>query len=239
MLRIDIASAGYTESLTLGLCAHDEAFKFLRLEDNGDTAVVLSNPKTAEFQICRTSLLPGLLKTLAENKALALKDGLKLFEVSDVVLLDPANRVGAKNQRNAAALYVGPTAGMEIIHGLVDRIMEVLGVGKWSIMAWLLALHYTCINMIYLPTIKIEPAFEYSGVHNSGLTEEYFLSAGENPTYFPSFCANVVVRSQDRKNERVVGVFGAIHPEVLSKDAFDIKWPCSALEINIESFANN
>ncbi len=130
MLRIDMASAGYTESLTLGLCAVDEAFKFLRLTDNGDTAVVLSNPKTAEFQICRTSLLPGLLKTLGENKALPLKEGLKLFEVSDIVLQDPKNRVGARNQRNAAALYIGPTAGMEIIHGLVDRVMEVLGLGN-------------------------------------------------------------------------------------------------------------
>lgn len=113
----------------MGLCSHDEAFKFLRQEDDGKTAVTLSNPKTFEYQVCRTSLLSGLMKTLGENMSLPLKDGLKLFEVSDVVFLDPSNRVGARNQRNVAALYIGPTAGFEIIHGLVDRVMQLLNIG--------------------------------------------------------------------------------------------------------------
>jgi phenylalanyl-tRNA synthetase beta chain len=65
MLRIDFANAGYTESLTFGLCSFDEAFKYMRIKDDGNTAVVLSNPATAEFQVCRTSLLPG--KTFLEK----------------------------------------------------------------------------------------------------------------------------------------------------------------------------
>ena len=56
-----------------------------------------------EFQdivkICRTHLLPGLLKSLQSNRSTAFKDGVKLFEVSDVVLLDRASDVGRLNDR--------------------------------------------------------------------------------------------------------------------------------------------
>ena len=71
----------------------------------------------------------GLLKTLAENKSQPLKEGLKLFEISDVVFRDNLNEVGARNQRNLAAMYIGPTAGVEKIHGLVDRVMQLLNIG--------------------------------------------------------------------------------------------------------------
>ncbi len=37
-------------------------------------------------QVARTSLLPGLLKTIAANRKMPLP--MKIFEVSDVVLLD-------------------------------------------------------------------------------------------------------------------------------------------------------
>ena len=39
-------------------------------------------------QVARTSLLPGLLKTIAANRKMPLP--LKLFEISDVVLKDEA-----------------------------------------------------------------------------------------------------------------------------------------------------
>lgn len=49
-------------------------------------AVHIGNPKTIEFQVARTSLIPGLLKTLNSNKKMPLP--LKLFEISDVILKD-------------------------------------------------------------------------------------------------------------------------------------------------------
>jgi phenylalanyl-tRNA synthetase beta chain len=39
-----------------------------------------------EFQVGRTTLIPGLLKTMASNKQMPLP--MKLFEISDVILLD-------------------------------------------------------------------------------------------------------------------------------------------------------
>ncbi|CAK5008834.1 unnamed protein product [Aphanomyces euteiches] len=127
-LRDEISRAGYIELLTHGLCSHDENFKFLQRKDDGESAVVLSNPATIEFEVVRTTMIPGVLKTVQNNKGMSFKDGLKLFEVSDVVVLDKASDVGAKNIRRLCALYTGQTDGFEIIHGLVDRVMQLIGV---------------------------------------------------------------------------------------------------------------
>ncbi len=83
---------------------------------------------------------------------------------------------------------------------------------------------------------QIEPATSYSGLPTSGTTREYFIRPSSNPVFFPAIAADVVVRAADKASEEVVGSFGVVHPDVLSKKAFDVKWPCSALELNIESF---
>ncbi|KAG2462566.1 SYFB ligase, partial [Polypterus senegalus] len=89
-------------------------------------AVHISNPKTAEFQVARTTLLPGLLKTVAANRKMPLP--LKLFEISDVVLKDSKTDVGAKNNRRLCAVYYNKSPGFEVIHGLLDRIMQLLDI---------------------------------------------------------------------------------------------------------------
>lgn len=53
---------------------------------------------------------------------------MKLFEISDVILVDPASETGCRNERRLVAMYSNREAGFEIIHGLLNRIMEVLGV---------------------------------------------------------------------------------------------------------------
>lgn len=113
MLRAQIANAGYTEVLTLSLCSRAENYSMMGLEDDG-LAVVLANPKTIEFEVCRTSLLPGILKTFRENKHVPYARGVKLFEVSDVVLKDQSNPMGARNERRLCAVYLGPSAQIEV-----------------------------------------------------------------------------------------------------------------------------
>jgi phenylalanyl-tRNA synthetase beta chain len=129
-LRGELARAGYDECLTFALVSRDDNCGRMGLPDDGTTAVVLANPQTEEFQVGRTALVPGLLKSLASNRAVSVRDGLKLFEVSDVLLLDAAADTGASNVRHAGALYAGPTAGFEVVHGLVDRLMALLEVPR-------------------------------------------------------------------------------------------------------------
>lgn len=128
-LRDEVARAGYTEVLTHGLCMTRENFDFLKRPNDG-SAVSLANPANEEYEVVRTTLLPGILKTLNHNKSLPIKNGLKFYEISDVVLQDAsaANTsdtgcVGARNERHLVAAYSGLTDGFEVIHGLVDRVL--------------------------------------------------------------------------------------------------------------------
>lgn len=125
-LRHDLAQAGLTEALTFTLVSRDDAGAKMNKKIEEIPAVHIGNPKTAEFQIARTSLLPGLLKTLAANKKMPLP--LKLFEISDVVLKDPEAEVGARNERRVCAVNCNKNAGFEVVHGILDRIMQALDV---------------------------------------------------------------------------------------------------------------
>lgn len=126
LIRSEIAMAGFTEVLTWILCSYEENFSMVNRKDDKKTAVVIGNPRSSEFEVARTSLLPGILKTMGHNKDHPRP--IKIFEVGDIVVLDGQKDVGAANQRRLAALYCNSNSGFEIIHGLVDRIMEVVGV---------------------------------------------------------------------------------------------------------------
>ncbi|XP_020858474.1 phenylalanine--tRNA ligase beta subunit isoform X1 [Phascolarctos cinereus] len=126
LLRHDLAAAGFTEALTFALCSQEDIADKLGMDISATKAVHIANPKTAEFQVARTTLLPGLLKTIAANRKMPLP--LKLFEISDIVLKDSSRDVGARNHRHLCAVYYNKNPGFEVIHGLLDRIMQLLDV---------------------------------------------------------------------------------------------------------------
>jgi len=68
LIRSEIAMAGFTEVLTWILCSHEENFSMVSRKDDQKTAVVIGNPRSSDFEIARTSLLPGILKTMGHNK---------------------------------------------------------------------------------------------------------------------------------------------------------------------------
>lgn len=224
LLREEIARAGYIEVLSHGLCSIHDNFTALRRKVSA--AVSLSNPANVEYQVVRTTLLPGLMKTLQHNKSASFTSGFKLFEISDVVLPDNEHVVtdtvvGAKNRRKICAVYAGPTSGFEIIHGLVDRIMTLT---------------------------EVAPEEEYIKNTVKGQEEKYRVSRDgwyytirelkeedghpSAGTYFPGRAAEVLLTKPGE--ERVsIGTFGILHPEVLGN--FDVQYPSSALEMDLES----
>ncbi|KAK6534188.1 phenylalanine--tRNA ligase subunit beta [Arthrobotrys megalospora] len=124
IIRLECAMAGWSEVMPLILCSHDENFAYLNRKDDGNTAIKLANPKTTEYQVVRTSLLPGILKTIRENKKHALP--IKVFEVSDVAFKDESYERKSRNERRFAAAWCGKTSGFEVVHGLLDRVMAML-----------------------------------------------------------------------------------------------------------------
>lgn len=128
LLRQQLSQASFLEVLTFALVATNENFEYLNKSNDG-SAVEISNPVSSEFQIVRTSLLVGLLKTLKSNRRSSLP--IKIFEISDVVLQDSGKDVGSKNSRRLAAAYCGHASGFGELHGLLDRIMLLLGI-SWD-----------------------------------------------------------------------------------------------------------
>jgi phenylalanyl-tRNA synthetase beta chain len=137
LVREKLAMFGYDECLNWTLCSEKENFTAMGREKvptvatdagtskwdlNKEVPVRLSNPKTKEFEIVRTSLLPGLLKVVASNKHNPVP--IKLFEVGDVVFQSGGE---AMNERRIAAIYAGKTAGFELKHGLLNAVMRFLG----------------------------------------------------------------------------------------------------------------
>jgi phenylalanyl-tRNA synthetase beta chain len=103
-----------------------------------------------------------------------------------VVLLDDAADVGAVNQRRLVAVNCDRTSGFEIIHGLLNRVMEVLRV----------------------PLVgDTDPDAARQAARYGG---GYEWKAEDSPTFFPGRAAAIYARG------RRVGAFGVVHPEVLA-----------------------
>ncbi|KAI1005721.1 Phenylalanine--tRNA ligase beta subunit [Podosphaera aphanis] len=212
IIRMEAAMAGWTEVMPLILCSHDENFSWLNREDDGETAVKLANPKTAEYQVVRTSLLPGILKTIRENKKHSVP--IKVFEVSDVAFKDMKIERKSRNERHFAAAWYGKTSGFEVVHGLLDRILKMLKVP--------FVIHEKIHDNKDL-TIQNEKLSESDG---------YWIEEINHSSFFPGHAAAIYLRLDGKKVR--IGEFGILHPTVLEK--FELKYPVSTLEINIENF---
>ncbi|KAI4103862.1 MAG: hypothetical protein L6R37_003587 [Teloschistes peruensis] len=205
IVRLEAAMAGWSEVMPLILCSHDENFAWLNRQDDGTTAVRLANPKTAEYQVVRTTLLSGLLKTIRENKHHGMP--MKIFEVSDVAFKDLSLERKSRNERHFAAAWYGKSSGFEVVHGLMDRVMLML---------------------------KSAFVTGEEGLKSKGAGEAaYWIDEVDDPTFFPGHAAAIHLRL-DGREEQVIGVFGILHPTVLEK--FELKYPVSTLEMNIEVF---
>ncbi|KAK8199172.1 phenylalanyl-tRNA synthetase beta chain [Phyllosticta capitalensis] len=208
IVRLEAAMAGWSEVMPLILCSHDENFAWLNRKDDGTTAVRLQNPKTLEYQIVRTSLLPGLLKTIRENKHHSVP--IKIFEVSDVAFKDLSQERKSRNERHFAAAWYGKTSGFEVVHGLLDRIMQ----------------------MLRSAFITREEALKNEKLGG------YWIEEVDDPTFFAGHAAAIKLRIADEATGAMqthsIGVFGILHPTVLKN--YELPFPTTALELNLEVF---
>jgi phenylalanyl-tRNA synthetase beta chain len=202
--------------------------------------VKIGNPKTLEFQVVRTSLIPGLLKTIRENRSHPLP--IKVFESTDVVFKDLSLERQARNVRHAAAIWCNKSAGFEVIHGLLDKVMKTLEVKRIS------ASDAKSESGYYLKEKDGK-----SGPLRLTLLQDTHRPPSD-PTYFPGRAAAVYYRPPPSSqkpsglttikegikstfgfhSDIELGSVGILHPSVLEK--FEIAYPCSALEITLEPF---
>merc|ERR1719188_2384737 len=140
LVRQEMALAGYVECLNWALLSKRENFEILRREEKheelwrnvakpheysgGSVAVSVKDPKTKEFELVRTTLLPGVLKTLSSNKSVS--PPIRLFEVGDVVIQEPTREVGSKNVRRIAVVSCNTKSAFSVTHGALDQLMYSL-----------------------------------------------------------------------------------------------------------------
>jgi len=221
VIRTEWALAGWVEVLPLILCSHEENFEWLNHEDDGSTAVKIANPKSLEFQVVRTTLIPGLLKTIRENRSHALP--IKIFETSDVVFKDTSRERQARNERHAAAVWCNKSAGFEIVHGILDRAMKMLEVPRIASDAFKAETGYyikETSDPMYFP---------------GRAATIFYRPAPDKPKTSPLESIKQRIESVLHISDDIkIGTLGILHPTVLEK--FEIGFPCSALEFTLEPF---
>ncbi|KAH7105574.1 phenylalanyl-tRNA synthetase subunit beta [Auriculariales sp. MPI-PUGE-AT-0066] len=217
LVRREWAQAGWVEVLPLILCSHEENFEWLNRKDDGTQVVRLANPKTLEFQVVRTSLLPGLLKTIRENRNHALP--MRIFETADVVFKDKSVERQARNERHAAAVWCNKTAGFEMVHGILDRIMQMLEVPRIS------SADKTASKGYYIAPLEDATYFP-------GRAATIFYRSPISTSTTSSVLEKVTGNAQWR--DAAIGELGVLHPTVLQN--FEINFPCSALEFDLTPF---
>lgn len=208
-MRTEMAAAGFLECLNFTLCSHEDLTTGL-LKKTDDRIVEIENPKTKDFCVGRTTLIPGLIKVLVSNKSNKLP--IKIFELGDVILLcgedEGKNKkhevdgdfgakesLGARNERRLAVAYSNSSSsGLEIVHGALDLIFT-----------------------------RLFPHHLYPNL-------KYTLEKNNEPYFFAQLQAKILIGSE------VVGEMGIINPEILAQE----KWPnpVSVLELNFELLAN-
>ena len=149
-----------------------------------------------------------------------MSDGLKLFEISGIVKLATADPVGACNHRHLAALYTGKSAGFEKIHGLVDRIFQLLDIAPTAAVA------------AASVTISKATSGNVGSLNNDG--RQYIIRPFLSETFFPGRSAEILYDDGKGGGAKVIGCMGILHPKVLQN--FELSYPCSIVEMSIMDF---
>jgi phenylalanyl-tRNA synthetase beta chain len=127
LLRHELAQGQFDEALNFALCSKADLTSNIFNTDDSKL-ITIENAKTKEFQTGRTTLLPGLLRTIIENKSTALP--FKLFEAGDCIILDETTDTGSRNVKKIAAVYTDEVNEktkknlFSMIHGLMDVVLK-------------------------------------------------------------------------------------------------------------------
>ena len=136
---------GFCETLSFSF-SHSYFFDYLRLPADSPlrNAIPIMNPITDEFPILRTTLMAGLLETVARNLSRKNED-LKLYEVGNTYhALSLPLTSHPKEECRLCGVMVGRRDGTEWCHsremvdffdvkGIVESLLSGLGLPEWQI----------------------------------------------------------------------------------------------------------
>ncbi len=118
----------FTEALNFTLT--NENLHYQKMRRKPVQSVTLANPVSAEYTITRQDLLPGLIQNLADNKHESFPQ--KLFEVSDVIVLNNSTETGCERRMHVAAVSSYSTANYTEMKSTVEAFLANMGLTQWK-----------------------------------------------------------------------------------------------------------
>jgi phenylalanyl-tRNA synthetase beta chain len=117
-VRTAFIGLGFTEAFNTVLSNYRRDYELLSV--SGPEPVRILNPVSAEYDILRTMLLPGLLTTLAVNRHNPYPQ--RFFEVGDVVLYDPERPEMTRRVVKAACVVSHANASYSEIKSIYEEL---------------------------------------------------------------------------------------------------------------------
>ncbi len=127
-IRTVMIGAGYLESLNFILSNSERHYEFMKQEKEEAKLIQIANPVSKEYDTTRTKILPKLMETLAYNRSE--EKPIRLFEVGDVVNLDPKAETGTKRKIHLSAVSYHEDADFTEIRSTLDYLITSLGLDK-------------------------------------------------------------------------------------------------------------
>lgn len=119
MAREVIIGLGFIEVMNFTLT--NEILHYKKMRTRAGKSVKLANPVSTEYTIMRESLLPGLMKNLADNKHEVFPQ--RLFEVSDVVRLNSESETRCRRRLHIAAVSSHSIANFTEIKSAAEALI--------------------------------------------------------------------------------------------------------------------
>jgi phenylalanyl-tRNA synthetase beta chain len=215
--------SGYVEVLSFPFSSAAD-FDALQLADDDPRrrAVRLANPLSDDEPLMRTTLLPGLLRTLVRNLGRGFGD-LALYEMGLVYLPRPA-QPGAVVRAPRLRVDRGPTGSeLAVLDNALPRqplhAAVVLAGNRWPAGWW-------GPGEAAVWADAVQAARDVAAAANVALTER----AAQYLPWHPGRCAELVVIAGDG-SEQQAGFAGELHPRVVA--AFGLPPRSCAMEIDL------
>jgi phenylalanyl-tRNA synthetase beta chain len=123
-LRNFLVGFGFQEVVTFMMSNREKLFARMGLPE--EPIAETSNPKMEGYTSVRNRLIPSLLEVLSTNKHHPHPQN--IYEVDDVVLIDPSTETGARSARRLSVALCHARANFSEIRAVMDSILENLHV---------------------------------------------------------------------------------------------------------------
>jgi len=121
-LRNFMVGLGLLEVVTFMMSNREKLFHRMSLPE--EPICETENPKMESYDSLRNRLLPGLMEVLSANKHHPYPQS--LYEVDDVVVLDPSTETGARSRRRLAVALCHSGASFSEIKATMNTVLENL-----------------------------------------------------------------------------------------------------------------